>query len=389
MKYRVIDRCREAYPVRLMCRCLQVSTSGYYAWRHRPLRDRDRENERLLDRIRVLHAQSDGALGAPRIRDDLEEEGERVGLNRVARLMRLDGLKGILCKKRCKKKASGSRPHDVQNHLVRDFSASAPNTKWVTDITYVRIVGGQWLYLAVVVDPHSRLHAVYPETQGVMGDLNVQYDLNPYGASRMIVPLAQVSPRFPDQNSVNDGLKYMMSDAGMNRDDYDGDATGVRSAIQRAKRKRAARIGLDYGALADGQLTDSWATGIFPNVQIGLHPEGAFLMRSMPHATDPNRLYYHTMTLFRPADDENYTAPAWMGIPEGIDLTGALRPDTEHVPLGEPPNLGLVLDQDSEPLPVVQVGTRSRGFDGPLWGEQEKRLRHFHTEVDRYFNGER
>ena len=233
------------------------------------------------------------------------------------------------------------------------------------------------------------LHAVHPETQGVMGDLNVQYDLYPYGASRMIVPLAQVSPRFPDQHSVNEGLQYMMADAGMNPADYHGDAAGVRAAIQAAKRERAERIGLDYGALTDGQLTDSWATGVFPNVQIGLHPEGAFLMRFMPHATDPNRFYYDTMTLFRPADDPDYRAPAWMGIPEGTDLSGAIRPDTEHVPLGEPPNLGLVLDQDSELLPVVQDGTRSRGFDGPLWGEQEQRLRHFHTEVDRYLNDER
>ena len=95
------------------------------------------------------------------------------------------------------------------------------------------------------------------------------------------------------------------------------------------------------------------------------------------------------MTLYRPADDPNYKAPDWMGIPEGTDLTGENRPDTEYEPLGEPPNLGLVLDQDSELLPVVQKGMRSRGFDGPLWSEQEQRLRHFHVEIDRYLNGER
>ncbi|MEM9530855.1 MAG: aromatic ring-hydroxylating dioxygenase subunit alpha [Pseudomonadota bacterium] len=233
------------------------------------------------------------------------------------------------------------------------------------------------------------LHAVHPETQGVMGDLNVQYDLYPFGASRMIVPLAQKSPRVDDQDSVDEGLQYMMTDAGMDPADYQGDAHGVRPAIQQAKRERAERIGLDYSALEDGQLTDSWATGVFPNVQIGLHPEGAFLMRFMPHPTDPNRFFYDTMTLFRPADDPNYKAPAWMGIPEGTDLTGEDRPPIEYVPLGEPPNLGLVLDQDSELLPVLQEGIRSRAFEGPLWSEQEQRLRHFHTELDRYLNGER
>ena len=78
-----------------------------------------------------------------------------------------------------------------------------------------------------------------------------------------------------------------------------------------------------------------------------------------------------------------------MGLPEGTDTTGEDRPDTEHVGIGQPANLGLVLDQDSDLLPVVQKGQRSRGFKGPLWSEQEARLRHFHTELDRYLAGEK
>jgi len=100
VKYRLIERCREAYPVRLMCRCLEVSCSGYYGWRERPLSARARENQRLLHRIRALHAESDGVLGAPRICDDLRDEGETCSENRVARLMRGAGLQGIPCKKK-------------------------------------------------------------------------------------------------------------------------------------------------------------------------------------------------------------------------------------------------------------------------------------------------
>ncbi len=151
----MIERCREAFPVRMMCRCLRVSPSGYYGWRGRPLSPRAKENQRLLDRIRVLHAESDGVLGAGRIQDDLHDEGERCGLNRVARLMRVDGLLGIPCKKKLRSKPSGTRPSDVENHLARDFSADAPNTKWVTDITYIHIAGGVFLYLCVVVDLYS------------------------------------------------------------------------------------------------------------------------------------------------------------------------------------------------------------------------------------------
>jgi hypothetical protein len=78
-----------------------------------------------------------------------------------------------------------------------------------------------------------------------------------------------------------------------------------------------------------------------------------------------------------------------MGLPEGTDTSGETRPEIERTGVGEPPNLGLVLDQDSRLLPVVQAGIRSRGFDGPLWSEQEQRLRHFHTELDRYLSGEK
>ena len=150
----MIDRCRDAYPVRMMCRCLKVSPSGYYGWRQRPVSLRAKDNQRLLARIRALHAESDGALGSPRIWEDLRYEGERCSPNRVARLMRVNGIQGIPVKRRYRSKPSGRRPADVQNHLQRDFTASEPNTKWVTDITYIRVVDS-WLYLCVVVDLHS------------------------------------------------------------------------------------------------------------------------------------------------------------------------------------------------------------------------------------------
>jgi phenylpropionate dioxygenase-like ring-hydroxylating dioxygenase large terminal subunit len=231
------------------------------------------------------------------------------------------------------------------------------------------------------------LHSVHPETRTVMNDMGVQCDLYPHGCSRMIVPLAVKSARVEDQDSVDEGLALMMRDAGMEPRQFRGSARELRAAIQGAKRARADRCGIDYSGLVDGQLTDSWATGIFPNVQIGLHAEGAFLMRFLPHPADPERFFYNTMTLWRPCADPSYTVPAWMGLPEGADVSGATRPDVERTAIGEAPNLGLVLDQDSELLPVVQRGIRSRAFEGPLWSEQEQRLRHFHAELDRYLSG--
>jgi putative transposase len=140
----------------MMCRCLKVSPSGYYGWRKRPLSTRDKDNQRLVARIRALHAESDGVLGSPRIWEDLRYEGERCSPNRVARLMRLNGIQGIPVKRQRRSKPPGDRPADVGNHLSRDFAAAEPNTKWVTDITCVRVIDA-WLYLCVVVDLHSGL----------------------------------------------------------------------------------------------------------------------------------------------------------------------------------------------------------------------------------------
>ena len=154
MRYRMIERCRDTFPIRLMCRCLHVSTSGYYDWRDRPLSQRAQDDRRLLERIRKIHDGSDGVMGSPRVWKELRYEGEACGLNRVARLMREQELHGIPQRKRWRKKVCGLRPENVHNHLQRDFTASEPNSRWVTDITYVR-TQESWLYLCVVVDLYS------------------------------------------------------------------------------------------------------------------------------------------------------------------------------------------------------------------------------------------
>ena len=230
---------------------------------------------------------------------------------------------------------------------------------------------------------------IHPQTQGVMEDYS-QYDLYPNGGSRMIVPIGLNAHGVKDQDKIGPYLEYMMKEGGVDPAAFKGTARDARVAIQKSKRERAQHAGLKhYDNFTDGQLTDSWATGLFPNVQMGMHPEGVFIMRFLPDADDPNKFYYETMILYRHVDDPNYTVPGWMGLPQGIDTTGATRPNVIHVPLGTKPDLGEVLDQDSDTLPWVQRGLRSRGFKGPLWSEQEQRLRHFHRELDRYIAGEK
>ena len=156
MKYRMIQRCRESFSIRLMCRCLRVSPSGYYGWVTRPPSPRAQANARLLRQIRQLHADQDGIVGSRRIWEDLRYAGERCGRHRVARLMHWAGLQGVPQRRRRRMKRTGVRPVGTQNHLNRDFTAAAPNTKWVTDITYIR-TAEHWLYLCVVLDLYSGL----------------------------------------------------------------------------------------------------------------------------------------------------------------------------------------------------------------------------------------
>ena len=140
-----------------MCRCLKVSPSGYYDWEGRPASARAVDNERLLERIREVHSDSQGAIGAPRMHEDLTDEGETASKNRIARLMAAEGLQGWPRKKnRGQRGKPGLPPPGVENRLERDFVALEPQTKWVTDITEIKTFEGK-LFLCVVLDLFSKL----------------------------------------------------------------------------------------------------------------------------------------------------------------------------------------------------------------------------------------
>ncbi len=169
----MIERCRDVFPITMMCRLLKVSGSGYYDWRVRQPGNRLQDNSRLLRRIRTLHADSNGVFGSPRMHDELRYLGETCSLNRVARLMQSAGPIGVPARKQWRKKSSGIRPDHVTNHLQRDFTAQEADTKWVTDITYIRTAEG-WLYLAVVIDLYSNLVIGWSMSQRMEKQLVVQ-----------------------------------------------------------------------------------------------------------------------------------------------------------------------------------------------------------------------
>jgi len=134
------------YPIATMCRVLEVSPSGYYAWRHRPRSRRARENSVLVEWIKAIHARSRGTYGAPRIHAELKAEGMGVGHNRVARLMREAGVEGISRRRRGNTTKRDPRAQPAADLVEREFRSEAPDRLWVADITYVRTQGG-FVYL--------------------------------------------------------------------------------------------------------------------------------------------------------------------------------------------------------------------------------------------------
>ena len=154
MRYRFIQAEKAHYPVELLCRVLRVARSGFYAWRRRPVSARTQQNQCLVTHIRACYQASRGRYGSPRIHQDLRAQGLQVGRHRVARLMRLHGIRSV---SRCRVwRARGAAPHVVAaNALQRAFTATRPNEKWAGDVTYVPTRQG-WLYVAVLMDLYSR-----------------------------------------------------------------------------------------------------------------------------------------------------------------------------------------------------------------------------------------
>jgi len=155
MKFRFISAHRETFKVGRMCKLLNVSRSGYHAWRNRPESRRSLESRALEAKIRVLHSASHSIYGAPRIHRDLIDDGIRCSKNRVARIMRKAGIRSRTKKKF---KATTNSRHNfpiAPNLLNQDFNVDAPDRTWVGDITYIHTNEG-WLYLAVLLDLFNR-----------------------------------------------------------------------------------------------------------------------------------------------------------------------------------------------------------------------------------------
>ncbi len=156
MKFAWIQAEKATYPLTKLCRWLDVTRSGFYAWRARPESTHAREDRRLTVLVRASFEASKQRYGSPRVHEDLLEQEEHVSRKRVVRLMQKDGLKA---RRRKRYKLTTMSDHDqpvAANLLDRHFEAAAPNQRWVGDTTEFVIGGSGKLYLAAILDLFSR-----------------------------------------------------------------------------------------------------------------------------------------------------------------------------------------------------------------------------------------
>jgi putative transposase len=155
VRYRFVRQHAPQFPIRVLCRVMELSPSGYYAWRERPASARQEADRQLLQALQEAHTRSRGTYGRRRLQAELRAQGTSCSPKRVARLMREAGLvaRG---KRRFRVTTDSAHACPVApNLLARDFGVSRPDQVWLSDITCLDTAEG-WLYVATVLDAYSR-----------------------------------------------------------------------------------------------------------------------------------------------------------------------------------------------------------------------------------------
>jgi putative transposase len=156
MKYQFMEQQRRYHRVEKMARVLEVSRGGFYAWLRRQPSERQQKDAEIVDEIREIQEKlAKYRYGSPRITQQLHRRGYTVGHNRVARLMRANGLNARQRKKFRVTTISDHTHETAANVLNREFRPARPNQVWASDATYIATAEG-WLYLFVIIDLHSR-----------------------------------------------------------------------------------------------------------------------------------------------------------------------------------------------------------------------------------------
>eukprot|EP00456_Euglypha_rotunda_P012148 TRINITY_DN13398_c0_g1_i4.p1 TRINITY_DN13398_c0_g1~~TRINITY_DN13398_c0_g1_i4.p1 ORF type:complete len:435 (-),score=72.91 TRINITY_DN13398_c0_g1_i4:14-1318(-) len=248
---------------------------------------------------------------------------------------------------------------------LSDFLAELPEVMRSYEMEKMHVVkdvviefDANWKVVSEAFLESYHLQVTHPQAKPFVDDVNYQIDIFHNGHARLHTAVAIPSPRMPDRNALDPVLGYMLMEAGIDAANFQGRAMEARAAILDAKRKSDNPYGVDYSGFTDTQVTDDWNYSIFPNMTFNTHPEGVLVMRFLPHATDPEKSYYHVWVISRKLK-EGVRPPAYMGVEPDVDVSGSTRPARRYNSK-QNPELGQVLEQDVGNIEGVQKGLRSR-----------------------------
>jgi phenylpropionate dioxygenase-like ring-hydroxylating dioxygenase large terminal subunit len=232
------------------------------------------------------------------------------------------------------------------------------------------------------------VQATHPQALPLLDDVYEQVDVYANGHARLATPLGVPSPRLGRDSAagLSNELAFLLQEAGVDPASYRGNPLNVREAIVAAKRAADNRFGIDYSVFTDSQILDDWNYFIYPNMTLNSHPEGISVMRFLPHASNPEKFYYHVHIIV-PKLKDGARPPFYMGVGPDDDISGQTRPAREWTSMQEP-KMGEVFEQDIRNMQGTQLGLHSAGLPGGMrFAERELRVQVFHAETDLRLRG--
>lgn len=230
---------------------------------------------------------------------------------------------------------------------------------------------------------------IHPQHELIFDCPRATNELFDHGHTRVLIDGFTVNSRLPVPEEVPPTMWAQMKALGLNKDDYRGRVLDVRRDIQIQKRARGASLGYDYDQLTDEQLSDIVQYNIFPNSILVLQPDEFWILRSRPHATDPNKCYWDKLTLRMPPQREGESSANLSFNPDTEPLMDfETRPEHDEFSqediISGAKTMTITLDQDIHLIRDVQKGMHSRGFSEAWLNDDEERVQHFHTWLDRH-----
>jgi phenylpropionate dioxygenase-like ring-hydroxylating dioxygenase large terminal subunit len=230
---------------------------------------------------------------------------------------------------------------------------------------------------------------IHPQHETIFDCPASVVDLWEFGHTRVSIDGFTVNTRLPIPDEVPPSQWATLEALGLNKDDYKGRVLDVRRDVQIKKREKAAALGYNYDLLSDEQLSDIVQYNIFPNSVLVLMPDDYMILRARPHPTDPNKCYWDKLSLRMDPDERAQAKVNISFSQEQRDKTGnAARPERDEFDYQDivegRKTMTITQDQDISLIRDIQKGMHSRGFSEAWLCDDESRVQHYHTWIDRY-----